>query len=154
MVVIGYDGSEHARRAVAAAAELTTGRALIVHVWYPVPPGAGPAVASVGVPGGGLGEVDRADRELEAEATAVLHEGARHAADAGFDVEPVLVRGHHRVAWQELVDVVDQRGGTLLVVGRRGVSSLRSVLLGSVSEGAVKHARVPVLVVPAATATH
>jgi nucleotide-binding universal stress UspA family protein len=66
----------------------------------------------------------------------------------------VLVRGHHRVAWQELVDVVDQRGGTLLVVGRRGVSSLRSVLLGSVSEGAVKHARVPVLVVPAATATH
>jgi nucleotide-binding universal stress UspA family protein len=34
------------------------------------------------------------------------------------------------------------------VIGRRGVSMIRTLLLGSIASGVVHHATVPVLVVP------
>jgi nucleotide-binding universal stress UspA family protein len=148
VIVFGYDGSEDAQRAIDAASRLMSGRALVVHVWEPVPRGAGPVVASPGVPGAGMPALGEVERELEQEARSVLEDGARRAAEAGFDVETQLVPAGGGVAWRDLLDVVEQRRATALVVGRRGVSRLRSVLMGSVSEGAVKHARVPVLVVP------
>jgi|SRR5215210_4851954 len=149
MIVFGYDGSEDARRAIAAAAELTGGPAIVAHVWEPVPGGAAPAVAAPGIAGGGMAELADAEREIEAAARALVEDGARRAAEAGFDAEPVLIRGEGGSAWRELVNLADQRDGTVIVVGRRGISRLRSALLGSVSDGAVKHAHVPVLVVPA-----
>ena len=41
------------------------------------------------------------------------------------------------------------RDAELIVVGRRGISAMRSLVLGSVSSYVVAHARCPVLVVPA-----
>ena len=148
MIVFGYDGSEDAQRAIAATSALMSGRALVAHVWEPVPGGAAPAVASPGLAGAGLPKLADAEREIEAEARALVEDGARRAAAAGFEAEPVLIRGRGGGAWRELVVLAEERGGTVVVVGRRGVSRLRSALLGSVSDGAVKHARAPVLVVP------
>jgi nucleotide-binding universal stress UspA family protein len=148
MIVFGYDGSEDAQRAIAAASALMRGRGLVVHVWEPVPDGAAPAVASPGVAGAGLSALADAGREIEAEARALVEDGARLATEAGFEVEPVLIRGEGGGAWRDLLRVAEERGGTVVVVGRRGISRLRSALLGSVSDGAVKHAHVPVLVVP------
>jgi nucleotide-binding universal stress UspA family protein len=148
MFLFGYDGSEDARRAMVAASELMTGRALVVHVWEPVPPGAGPAVAAPGVVGAGMPMLAEAEHDFEQLAHEVLAEGARHAAEAGFDVEPVLVRGRGDPVWQEVIDVAEAHDARAIVGGRRGVSRLRSALLGSVSNGLVQHAHVPVLVVP------
>jgi nucleotide-binding universal stress UspA family protein len=148
MILFGYDGSEDAQRAMVVASELMSGRALVIHVWEPVPPGAGPAVAAPGVVGAGLPMLAEAEHDFEQRAHAMAAEGARHAADAGFEVEPVLVRGRGAPVWQEVLDVAEARDARAIVVGRRGVSRLRSVLLGSVSNGLVEHAHVPVLVVP------
>jgi len=148
MIVFGYDGSEDAQRAITATSALMSGPALVVHVWEPVPTGAAPAVASPGVAGAGLPQLAGAKHEIEAEARALVEDGVRRATAAGFEAEAVLVRGRGGGAWRELVEVAEERGGTVVVVGRRGVSRLRSALLGSVSDGAVKHARVPILVVP------
>jgi nucleotide-binding universal stress UspA family protein len=150
MILFGYDGSADAHRAIIAASKLMSGRALVVHVWEPVPPGAGPAVASPGLPGAGMPMLAEAEREIERRAQEVLAEGAQRAADAGFDVEPVLVRGRGGAVWHEVLSVAEARDALAIVVGRRGVSRLRSALLGSVSNGLVQHASVPVLVVPAA----
>ena len=46
------------------------------------------------------------------------------------------------------VDLAEERDATLVVVGRRGHSRLREVVLGSVSNAAVHDGRRPVLVVP------
>jgi nucleotide-binding universal stress UspA family protein len=46
----------------------------------------------------------------------------------------------------ELEDAVVDAGAQLLVVGARGVGGLDRVLLGSVAEGALDHARVSVLI--------
>ncbi len=148
VIVFGYDGSDDAQRAIDVASRLLGGQALVVHVLEPVPRGTGPAVARPGVPGAGMPALGQIEREIEQEARAVLEDGVRRAADAGFDAEGQLVRARGGVFWRDLLDVVEQRDASALVVGRRGRSGLRSVLMGSVSEGAVKHAAVPVLVVP------
>jgi nucleotide-binding universal stress UspA family protein len=148
MIVFGYDGSHDAQRAITAAAALIRGRAVVAHVWEPVPGGAATAVASPGIAGAGMSRLADAERDIEAEARAVVEDGTRRAADAGFEAEAVLIRGRGGGPWRDLVDLADRRDASVIVVGRRGVSRLQSVVLGSVSDGAVKHAHVPVLVVP------
>ena len=47
----------------------------------------------------------------------------------------------------ELLNVVEEQRGDLLIVGARVTRGLERVLLGSVAEGALNLSRVPVLVV-------
>lgn len=47
-----------------------------------------------------------------------------------------------------LCGLAEDRGASLVVVGRRGQSHLKEVVLGSVSNAAVHDGRGPVLVVP------
>jgi nucleotide-binding universal stress UspA family protein len=49
---------------------------------------------------------------------------------------------------EALCDLAEERDATLVVVGRRGQSRLKEVVLGSVSNAAVHDCRRPVLVVP------
>jgi nucleotide-binding universal stress UspA family protein len=49
---------------------------------------------------------------------------------------------------QVLLDVAEQAGADLLVVGSRGIGGVANLLLGSTSLQLVEHARHPVLVVP------
>ena len=52
-----------------------------------------------------------------------------------------------RVAADLLVECADQHDAAVLVVGSRGRSTIREVLLGSVARGAVHRTHRPVLVV-------
>ena len=153
VIVFGYDGSTDAQRAVVVASTLMSGPALVGHVWEPMPAVPATAVASPGLTETGIRELANAEREIQDDARAVAEDGARRAREVGFAPEPIVIRGRGGGAWRELLDVAEQRSGTVIVVGRRGVSPLRSALLGSVSDGAVKHADVPVLVVPPPSAT-
>ena len=47
----------------------------------------------------------------------------------------------------ELLDVVEQRNGDLLMVGARAARGVQRALLGSVAEGALKLSPVPVIIV-------
>jgi nucleotide-binding universal stress UspA family protein len=51
---------------------------------------------------------------------------------------------------ETLVHLADERGAALLVLGSRGLSGLRSRLLGSTSHAVLRHAHGPVMVIPAA----
>jgi nucleotide-binding universal stress UspA family protein len=48
-----------------------------------------------------------------------------------------------------LARLAEERDATAIVVGRRGISRLEAVVLGSVSDATVRQAHCPVLVVPA-----
>jgi nucleotide-binding universal stress UspA family protein len=146
LVVIGYDGSPDARRAVDAAARLLRAdAALVVNAWS-IPIAFTQPGASLGAP---LLPTEQEQDRLEQAARRVADEGAVHAREAGLAAEPVVARGSsaEEIA-TVLLDLAEERDAMLLVVGRRGMSRLKEVVLGSISSAAVHDGRRPVLVVP------
>ena len=80
------------------------------------------------------------------EAQRIAGDGAALAQEAGFVARPAVevTPGH---AGDAIVAYAEQVGADAIVVGARGLSTVKSLLLGSVSHGVVQHAHVPVLVV-------
>lgn len=66
---------------------------------------------------------------------------------AGFDAEPVAVEAGGPV-WKTIVGIADQHRAATIVMGSRGLTGLRAILLGSVSSAVVHHADRPTLVIP------
>ena len=50
--------------------------------------------------------------------------------------------------WRCIQDFADKHDAKMIVVGARGLSTLQSTMLGSVSHGLVNHSHRPVLVMP------
>jgi nucleotide-binding universal stress UspA family protein len=146
-VLIAYDGSEHAQRAVRRAGELLPGRsALVVSVWKSLTEVLMHRdVESLhGHVRDAAAELDSGDR-MDAE--RMTEDGAALAREAGLEAEALVVTGKPS-AWETLLEVADDHRAAVAVVGSRGLSGVRSALLGSVSMGLLNHATRPVLVVP------
>lgn len=143
-IVIAYDGSENARHAIAVAAgQIGPRRAAVVHVWEPLA-SAGSRLAIYAPMGGATAQELAAEAE-RAQATA--DEGARLARDAGFDAQAVAVRTDGPIA-AGISDYARDHKPGLVVMGTRGLSGARSLILGSVSHYVAQHLSVPVLIVP------
>lgn len=122
--------------------------ALVVFVWEPVvplPPGDPFGLAT---PIYDPAQMDDVNETIRANAQALAEDGARLAREAGLDAEP-LAEGIRGNAASTIVDLGDERAAKIIVVGARGHSGVRSLLLGSVSNAVVHHAKQPVLVIPA-----
>ena len=64
---------------------------------------------------------------------------------AGLEAESVILKGNTA---EKILDFADEHDIDLVVVGSLGKSGIEHFALGSVSEKVVRHAKVPVLVVP------
>jgi nucleotide-binding universal stress UspA family protein len=135
-IVVGYDGSEPARRALERAAELARGRDGSVLVVGAV--GVSPASLSR-VPGEPVPDAreDLAVRDALEEARATL-------AARGVAVETVEEYGDPADA---VIARAKAAGADLIVVGARGLGLAGRALLGSVSSKIVHNAGCDVLVV-------
>ncbi len=144
-VIIGYDGTDEAKRAVDFAARtLQITSAVVVYVWSD-----GPAVTAVGPVGTVPVVLPQQQQEIEDAARAVAAGGAARARAVGLDAAAAVRYGvgSSDVA-RVLHDVADEYAAELIVVGRRPSSLLENALRGSVSGAALRHERQPVLVVP------
>ncbi|HVW48513.1 MAG TPA: universal stress protein [Solirubrobacterales bacterium] len=148
-VLIAYDGSDQAKRAIGEAGRVLGGgrRAVVVTVREPIE-----SFDFAGL--GGATTLDPAtvsamQDAAQNEATAVAEEGAALAREAGFLAEPrVEVSG---TAWQEIVRVGDELDADVIAIGSRGRTGLKKVLLGSVASAVAQHSGRSVLIVhPAA----
>ena len=132
-VVVGFDGSEHSKKALrwgARMAEVFHARLDVIAAWhYPV--GYGWASAPLNwTPGQDL-------EKLLNEAVDGLFKGDRPAG--------TTVSVHEGNAAHVLLDQSD--GALMVVVGSRGHGGFSGLLLGSVSAAVAEHATCPVFVV-------
>jgi nucleotide-binding universal stress UspA family protein len=88
-----------------------------------------------------------AERKASDAAWATAQCGAALACEAGLDADALAVQTGAGI-WPALLSIADEHNVAALVAGRRGLSGVKSVLLGSVSAGLVHHSRRPVLIVP------
>lgn len=91
--------------------------------------------------------------EAREAAAALIAKATARAKGRGIEVESVVLEGEPR---ESLLDLVRTHGIGLLAIGTHGRRGLQRLLLGSVAEGVVRDAPVPVVVVraraPGATA--
>ncbi|HYP47091.1 MAG TPA: universal stress protein [Thermoleophilaceae bacterium] len=163
-VLLCYDGSDSAKRAVARAGEvLGGGGAVVLCVWESLgslvlrhrPPGlteVGRELREISTD-----VVDTLDGRVESEAQATADEGAEIARSHGFEATALARRAlgkaidrQQTTIWEAVIDVAEEEDVALVVLGSRGLSPVRSALLGSVSSGVVHHCERPVLIVPPA----
>lgn len=133
-VVLAVDGSDNSKRAVDLAKKLAingTRHVTVVHVVQPVYQTAGAYGVSR------LDMQEETGRKILADAEAALSE-------TGAEVETRLLIG--RIG-EEICNLARDGGYDLIVIGRRGVSRLERVVLGSVSEYVIRHSDLPVLIV-------
>ncbi|MEA2256845.1 MAG: hypothetical protein QOG35_2890 [Solirubrobacteraceae bacterium] len=144
VVVVGYDGTEHAERALDVTAALFPGaRAIVVTVWKPILE----AILAVSLgPAPVISDPADADERQRRAAEDLARQGARRAAAAGLQAEPVAVRAKDPI-WEVIESVARDHDAAVVTCGR-GKGATRIELLGSVAAGLVAHADRPVLVVP------
>jgi nucleotide-binding universal stress UspA family protein len=149
MVLICYDGSPDSKTAIALAGQLLQGHpATVLTVWEPfmevmtrTPSGFGMAP--------GMVNVDEIDTANEQSSLDRAKEGAKLAAEAGLDAQPKCRSQVTSVANAILAEA-DELGAEAIVIGSRGLTGIKSMLLGSVSHHVIQHADRAVIVVPSA----
>ncbi|BBX19205.1 universal stress protein UspA [Mycolicibacterium duvalii] len=149
VIVIAFDGSPTARRAVDYAGKfLAADRALLVTVWSPMDRGSeSPVTYDLDGPPDPV-PTDEIDIAL-AEAQRISQEGLGLARAAGLPVEPMCVAQTYTV-WQSIIDVADEADADLIVTGTRATTGFRSLIQSSVADHVLRRGHRPVLIVPPA----
>ena len=143
-IMLAFDGSANAARAVDLVARLTPARdsqvTLVQVVQLVAPTSRGPAVG--GIRASIAGELKRSNAELSRNAEKALSAAARTLERAGWRTRTEVKAGE---PLRQLIDTADSSAADLIVVGARGTSGIRHLLLGSVAEGVLSRSPVPVL---------
>jgi nucleotide-binding universal stress UspA family protein len=138
-ILICYDGSQEAQRAIEAAGELLSGRrAIVLNVGPTLTP-----VESVALMTPAAMDFDHVNA---ASAQEVAEQGAELARLAGFEAE--ARGGVAAPVWKAIVTYAEIVDAPLIVLGARALNGLGELVKGSVSHKVAEHAGRPVLVVP------
>ena len=82
----------------------------------------------------------------EADAHDVVEAGVAIAREAGFEADALLLAADRKTA-ELIAATADELDAPAIVIGQRGLSGLKSALLGSVSRDVVNAYHRPVIVV-------
>jgi nucleotide-binding universal stress UspA family protein len=150
MILIAYDGSDDAKSAIQHAATLMHGHpAILLTVWEPFLTAMVRSPAGLG-PVAGVADIEGIDDACRQSAANRAEEGAGLARDAGIEASARVVSRAGSIAEAILQEAADV-DATAIVIGSRGLTGVRSLLLGSVSHAVLQHADRSVLVVPSPT---
>lgn len=137
-ILVPVDGSENALRAVRYALGLAGALGARIRLFYVFP------VSSVEIIG--MAGMSRDDIEHAAQAAAQRVFDKLHAEIGETDVKLVDETSIGDPA-EEIIRCTEDDHELLVILGRRGLSRIQSLLLGSVSEKVVRHAHSPVTIV-------
>jgi len=150
-ILVPIDGSEHSLKALEVAVQIAKkfhGKVALIHVYsvsvtpimIPEPstftPPAAPIMAPV--------EISKVTEAARDAGKRILSDGEDKVKAEKVEVETMLREGH---TVQEIIKTAKEGNIDLIVIGARGISHIRELLLGSVTDGVIHHASCPVLVV-------
>jgi nucleotide-binding universal stress UspA family protein len=141
-ILLATDGSREAALATQAAVDLankTNSEIHLVHVTIPLHEPSYYEGISI------EDAIAREQRERQRSAQKLLDEQAKKIEAAGGSVAQTHLRTGKPD--QEIVDLAEEIGTGLILMGSRGLGGIRRVLMGSVSDSVVRHAHCPILVV-------
>jgi nucleotide-binding universal stress UspA family protein len=158
MLLIAYDGSSDARAAIRSAGELMPGEsATILTVWEPfinvinAIPHATPS-AYYAWPDDA--QNSQLDALAEKGARARAEEGVKLARAVGLNSQP-RTKARATTINEAILAEADAVRAHAIVLGTRGLTGLKSLMLGSVSHAVTAHSHLPVMIVPSSrTAAH
>jgi nucleotide-binding universal stress UspA family protein len=145
MILIAYDGSDDAKAAIERGGQLLPGQqATVLTIWeelVDVLARTGSVFA--------LGEVDyeSVDKQSEEQARERAQEGAKYAEQAGLKTA-IEVRPRGDSVAGAILGAADDLKADAILMGTRGLTRFKSVVLGSVSNAVLQHADRPIIVVP------
>jgi nucleotide-binding universal stress UspA family protein len=136
-IVVGTDGSPSADAAVRRAAEVAraAGARVELVTAYPDVPAYGETISS---------SAKAEPIDLRQVAESVLAREARALEDQGIEVVTHAREGDPA---DVIIDVAQEEGADLIIVGARGLSGLQRFLLGSVSSKLSHHSPISVMIV-------
>jgi len=138
-ILLGYDGSEPSKKALAKAVELTKEFEAELFIVAVVRPFEFAAIDYI--PPEDIEEYEK--EELLKEKT-YLSEAEQYARDKGIEPFTKILEGEPA---EELMDFADEKNCDLIIVGYRGKGGFKKMLLGSTAGNLVKYANQSVLVV-------
>lgn len=139
-VLLATDGSKDAELATTTALDLANSTSSELHIVLVEEPTHSYVDAS-----GLTFLAEELEHEQEQQARMRLDAEVQKTRSTGGAV----AQAHLRVgaAAPEIVDLAEEIGAGLIVMGSRGLGGIRRALMGSVSKSVVRHAHCPVLVV-------
>ena len=150
-ILVPLDGSEHSLRALKIAVQIAKkfeAKITLIHVYSvgirPVVMPEPTTLTPIGVPVMAPTDVSKIAEATRKAGAAILADGEEKVKAEGIEVETLLKEGH---SVQEIVKTAKEGSFDLIVIGARGISKIREIILGSVSDGVVHNAPCPVLVV-------
>jgi nucleotide-binding universal stress UspA family protein len=149
-ILVAVDGSEYSKKALNYAMELAEkydGEITLIHVYSAVVPLASP-VNTLGSPTmstpASAAMAVRIAEDLKLMGEKILDDAEKTVKERRIRVEKVLKEGD---AVREIVAVAQEGKFSIIVLGHRGMSRLRELVLGSVSEGVCHKATCPVMII-------
>jgi nucleotide-binding universal stress UspA family protein len=139
-ILVPVDFSEHANEALELAISLAKALGARIHLLHCY------AIRVGGVSPYGLVIPDNLDREVRDAASAKLAEWREKVVTEGVEVESEVTPLFPSEA---IAAQAEQIGADLVVMGTRGLTGMKHVLLGSVAERTIRIAPCPVLTVKA-----
>jgi nucleotide-binding universal stress UspA family protein len=150
-ILLATDGSENVAHATDVAVQLSKVTGSELHVVYVAEDASSATLLypQTTDPGGVAWEdpalLEQLQRQFEQMSHRVLETEAEKVREAGGTVTQAHLRMGKAAA--EIVDLAEELGSGLVVVGSRGLGGITRALMGSVSDSVVRHAHCPVLVV-------
>lgn len=142
-ILLGADGSEHAKQAAQFAGSLAQKFEAEIVMVYVFNPAVVP-VPFVGLPEAALYLETNMGQYADAIRCAVQKETGKLLEEMGVRFRTRFEIGHPA---DQIVRVAEDEKVDLIVMGSRGLSEWNAILLGSVSDGVLHHAHCPVLIV-------
>jgi len=139
-ILVPIDGSENAIRAARFALEMARPLDAAVRLFYVFPAAS---VEIIGMAGLSREDIDQAAQASAQRAFDKVSEGLGDALDKAR-VEQETSMGDPA---EEIIRYTEDDHSVLVIIGRRGLTRVKSLMLGSVSDKVLRHAKSPVMVI-------